>query len=204
MLTRRSVFLTVGAMAYGVASPPVRAQDDRLPPIAVRRSEVTVSRALVVARPDLPVATDPGLLFYVQHSINRSLIVYAARLRPDGRLDPNQPAEAFWRRFDEQGQRRSLNFFERIFAFGLSTRALPDGRYGARIAGYRAREAIIDLDDKGEPRALLPVGPRMVRVVYAYAMADDVGFIPKIHYVDVHGFDIATGEAIRERIRLDM
>ncbi|MFX5751972.1 DUF4833 domain-containing protein, partial [Acinetobacter baumannii] len=89
-------------------------------------------------------------------------------------------------------------------AFGLSTRALPDGRYGARIAGYRAREAIIDLDDKGEPRALLPVGPRMVRVVYAYAMADDVGFIPKIHYVDVHGFDIATGEAIRERIRLDM
>ncbi|WP_170181956.1 DUF4833 domain-containing protein [Phreatobacter stygius] len=187
-----------------MASRPGLAQGQRLPPIVARGSEVTVSRTLIVARPDLPVATDPGLLFYVQHSINKSLIVYAARLRPDGKLDPNQPVEAFWRRFDEQGQRRALNFFERIFAFGVSTRALPDGRYGARIAGYRAREAIIDLDERGKPRALLPVGSRMVRVVYAYASADDAGFIPKIHYVDVHGFDIATGEAIRERIRLDM
>jgi Domain of unknown function (DUF4833) len=204
MLTRRSLIVAAGAAACGAAPGPLHAQDERLPPITPRQSEITVSRHLIVARPDLPVPTDPGMLFYVQHSINKSQIVYAARLAPDGKLDPSQPVEAFWRRFDEEGQKRRLNFFERFFAFGVSTQALPGGRYSARIAGYSRRAAVVDLDEKGKPRALLAVGPRTVRVVYAYAKADDVGFIPKIHYVDVHGLDIATGEAIRERIRLDM
>lgn len=203
MVNRRSFLTAVAAATLGFASR-ASAQPQSLPPIVALGSEVTVSRRLMVARPDLPVATDPHLLFYVQHSINRSLIVYAARLGPDGKLDPDRPVEAFWRRFDEEGQKRQLNFFERVFAFGVSSRRIGEGRYAARVAGYRSREAIVDLDERGQPRALLRVGERTVRVVYAYAQADDVGFIPKIHHVDVFGYDLATGEAIRERIRLDM
>ena len=203
MLTRRQIPFLSALMAIGGTTTAL-SQDDRLPPIAVRGSEVTVSKALLVARPDLPVPADPGMLFYVQHSINKNQIVYAARQGADGKLDRGEPVEAFWRRFDEDGRRRALSFFERVFAFGVRVSPLPDDRYRARIAGYQDRSVVVDLDDKGKPRGLLAVGSRMVRVVYAYAVADEGTFIPKIHHVDVHGFDIATGEAIRERIRLDM
>ncbi|WP_168201639.1 DUF4833 domain-containing protein [Phreatobacter aquaticus] len=203
MLTRREIPLLSALFALGGSVGAV-AQDDRLPAIAVRGSEVTVSRQLIIARPDLPVPADPGMLFYVQHSINKNQIVYAARQNAAGKLDRDEPVEAFWRRFDEDGRRRALTFFERVFAFGVRVSPLPDERFQARIAGYRDRGIVVDLDGAGKPRGLLTVGQRTVRLVYAYAVADDSGFIPKVHHVDFHGFDIASGEAIRERIRLDM
>jgi hypothetical protein len=203
MLTRRNVALAAVAAAAGRPAAAL-AQEDRLPPITVRASEVTVTRQLIVARPDLPVPSDPGQLFYVQHSINKNQIVYAGKLGANGRFDAEEPIEAFWRRFDEDGRRRALSFFERVFAFGVRATPVADQRYRARIAGYSDRDMLVDLDDKGHPRGLFQVGQRTIRVVYAYARADEGSFIPKIHYVDVHGFDIASGEAVRERIRLDM
>lgn len=202
MIDRRHLVLTAAASA--LASAPAGAQD-RLPPIKVRPSEITVSRTLIVARPDLPVPSDPGMLFYVQQAIDKNILVYAGRQGADGRLDPGQPVEVFWRRYnDDNGARRPLSFFERVFAFGVSSRPLGEGRYSIRIAGYRDREAMVEVGDDRKPRALLTVGPRQIRVVYAYAMAEKRTFIPKIHYVDIHGFDVASGEAVRERIRLDM
>jgi len=195
-----------GIIAAVLAAPaaPAMAQD-RLPPISIRESEITVSRSLIVARPDLPVPTDSGMLFYVQQAIDKNILVYAARQKPDGGLDPSRPVEVFWRRYnDDDGRRREISFFERVFAFGVSTQPVEQGRFSTRIAGYRQRDAVVELGPDGKPRALLKAGPRTIRVVYAYAMAERGRFIPKVHYIDIHGFDVATNEAVRERIRLDM
>lgn len=201
MIDRRQLVLA----AVSTLAPGAAAAQDRLPPISISRSEVTVSRSLIVARPDLPVPRDPGMLFYVQQAIDKNILVYAGRQGPDGRLDPARPVEVFWRRYnDDNGARRPLSFFERVFAFGVSTQRVGEGRYSTRIAGYRARDAIVELGGDGKPRAVLKVGPRNVRVVYAYAMAEKRTFIPKVHYVDIHGFDVDSGEAVRERVRLDM
>lgn len=200
-ISRRGLIAATGLL---VPASPVLAQD-RLPPVSIRRSELTVSRSLAVARPDLPVPSDRGMLFYVQHAINRNVLVYAARQRPDGGLDPQAPVEVFWRRHDDDGgRRRELSFFERVFAFGVSARSIDTSRYSARIAGYRERDAVVDVGSDGKPRALMTAGQRTFRVVYAYAQAEDRRFIPKIHHIDIHGIDIASGEAVRERVRLDM
>jgi hypothetical protein len=198
---RRSLILSA---LGGVAGAPAFAQDS-LPPISVRRSEISVSRSLPVARPDLPVPSDPGMLVYIQQAIDKNVLVYVARQGPDGRLDPRNPVEVFWRRYnDADGARRPLSFFERVFAFGVSTQSVSGGRYSARLASYRERDAVVEIGEDGKPRAVMKIGQRNVRIVYAYAMAERGRFIPKVHYVDLHGFDIASGEAVRERIRLDM
>lgn len=201
LLDRRHII----AAALAAVPAAARAEDERLPPISISRTELTVSRALAVARPDLPVPSDPGMLFYVQQAIDKNILVYAGRQGADGRLDPARPVEVFWRRYnDDNGAKRALSFFERVFAFGVSTRAVGEGRYSTRIAGYRDRDAIVEVGPDGKPRALMKVGQRTMRVVYAYAMAEKRGFIPKVHYVDIHGFDAASNEALRERVRLDM
>ncbi|MDP3545409.1 MAG: DUF4833 domain-containing protein [Phreatobacter sp.] len=201
-LSRRSL---IAAPALAVIAGGQGHAQERLPPIAIRRSEITVSRALIVARPDLPVPSDPGMLFYVQQAIDRNILVYAARRRPDGPLDPDAPVEVFWRRYnDDGGNRRAISFFERLFAFGVRTEALPEARYSVRIAGYPNRAATVDIGPDGKPRALFAVGTRTIRIVYAYAMAEKTRLIPKVHYVDIHGFDVASGEAVRERLNLNM
>ncbi|WP_439573194.1 DUF4833 domain-containing protein [Phreatobacter sp.] len=203
MPTRRLLVATAAsAILPGVAA---RAQtDDRLPPIAVRRSEFTVSRQTIVARPDLPVPDDPDTLFYVQQAIDRNILVYAARRRPDGALDAARPVEVFWRRFNEDGRRRDLSFFERVFAFGISAEPAGQGRFRATLAAYREREATVDIGEDGKARALLRMGTRTVRVVYVYANVERGRFIPKVHHVDIHGIDLASGEAIRERVPISM
>ncbi|MFN3853215.1 MAG: DUF4833 domain-containing protein [Phreatobacter sp.] len=201
MPTRRMIL--AAAAALPTASDRAAA-DERLPPITLRRSEFTVSRQLIVARPDLPVPDDPDILFYVQQAIDRNVLVYAARRRPDGTLDPSRPVDVFWRRFNEDGRRRDLSFFERVFAFGVSAWPAGEGRFHAAVAAYRDRSALIDRGEDGKPRALLRMGARTVRVVYAYANAERGRFIPTVHHVDIHGFDVATGEAIRERVPVSM
>lgn len=201
MPTRRMILAAAAALP---AAADRAAADERLPPIAVRRSEFTVSRQLIVARPDLPVPDDPDILFYVQQAIDRNVLVYAARRRTDGSLDPSRPVEVFWRRFNEDGRRRDLSFFERVFAFGVSAWPVGEGRFRAAVAAYRDREAVIDRGEDGKPRALLRMGARTVRVVYAYANAERGRVIPTVHHVDIHGFDVATGEAIRERVPVSM
>lgn len=195
MIAAAALLLPAAARAQG---------DERMPPIAVRRSQITVSRQLIVARPDLPVPSDPDVLVYIQQAIDRNVLVYAARRRPDGSLDPSRPVEVFWRRFNEDGRRRDLSFFERVFAFGINTRPAGQGRFHAAVAAYRDREATVDIGEDGKPRALLRVGQRTMRVVYAYALAERGRFIPTVRHVDIHGFDIATGEAIRERVPVSM
>lgn len=203
MPTRR--LIVAAAAAAACPGGPARAQtDERMPPIAVRRSEFTVSRQLIVARPDLPVPDDPDVLVYIQQAIDRNVLVYAARRRPDGTLDPSRPVEVFWRRFNEDGRKRELSFFERVFAFGISARPAGPGRFVATVAAYRDREATVEIGEDGKPRALLRMGQRLVRVVYAYANAERGRFIPTVHHVDIHGFDVATGEAIRERVPVSM
>ena len=199
-LSRRGI-LTAALVAPAASA----AAQDRLPPISIRQSEVTVSRSLIVARPDLPVPNDSGMLFYVQQAIDKNILVYAARQTPAGSIDPSRLVEVFWRRYnDDEGRRREISFFERVFAFGVSTQPVAEGRFSTRIAGYRQRDAVVEVGPDGKPRALLQAGPRTIRVVYAYAMAERGRFIPKVHYVDIHGFDVATNEAVRERVRLDM
>ncbi len=201
-LSRRSL---IAAPAIAIMVWDQGHAQERLPPIAIRRSEITVSRALIVARPDLPVPSDPGMLFYVQQAIDKNILVYAARRRPDGPLDPEEPVEVFWRRYnDDGGNRRTISFFERLFAFGVRAQALPESRFSVRIAGYPYRDATVEIGPDGRPRALYAVGTRTIRVVYAYAMAEKTRLIPKVHYVDIHGFDVDSGEAVRERLNLSM
>ncbi len=200
-IARRSLLL---APVTAAMAAPALAQD-RLPPISVGNSQITVSRSLIVARPDLPVPNDDGQLVYIQHAINRNIIVFAARRGADGKLDASSPVDVYWRRYhDDNGNRRALSFFERVFAFGVSAERIGEGRYSARMAGYRERDATVEIGEDGKPRALLKVGPRTVRVVYAYAMVESGRFIPRVRYVDVHGFDIQSGEAVRERVPVDM
>jgi hypothetical protein len=181
-----TVWLSAAVQAQGITESIV--EFDRLPQ----------------ARTDYPPPNDPNILFYVQRSANSNTVVYAARLSGAGRLDRDEPVQVFWRRFNSDGGRKSLSFAERNMAFGVEARTAP-GREGAaivNIVSYPTRKALVELDEKGRPRAVIDMGNRRAKLAYAYIqLAEDSGTIPSIAYVDLYGVDLATGRALRERIR---
>ena len=136
----------------GCGAAPARAVPSILLPRM--RSEFRTLPDLPIVRPH-HVPPDRDVLFYVQHSINDNVIVYAGKRGDDGRLDPEQPIEVFWRRFATSGKRRELSFFERVFAFGVDARATGQGRWSVELVSFHDREGILETRPDGGPRLLV-------------------------------------------------
>jgi len=154
------------------------------------------------AQPDYPLPPDdPALLFFLQRSMNPNTVVYAARLDARGRLDDEQPVEAFWLRFNTDGKRRELNFIERLLAYGVRSETHPDepGRYITEIVGFGTRPFVVDLDATGRPRATVQINGRPARLASIYLQLDETSSWPKVDAIELRGTDRVSGERVMER-----
>lgn len=154
-------------------------------------------------RLDWPVPpVSRNLLFYVQRSSNPNTIVYAANIASDGRLDPENPVDVYWLRFNTDGARKDLSVIERSMAFGVSARPAPDtsGEFIVSVNGMPEREARIYVRSDGQAAAEMVLNGTKARLVSAWVALDGTGFIPPILYVDIVGEAVANGRRIVERI----
>lgn len=196
--SRRDV-LALGLTAGCGGLLPGRARAEPIISLPKRRSEYQNFAELPVVRPE-HVPHDDGMLFFVQHSINANVIVYATHRTPKGEIDPDAPIEAFWRRYQTQGHRRELNFFERNFAFGVTAVAEGKGKWTVGLVSWSERKGRFEIGPDGKPRLLVDIDGRPMSPVYVYAEARNDGFIPTILHVDLYA--VAEGEKgyVRERV----
>lgn len=148
---------------------------------------------------DFPEPQDENLIFYVQRSVNSNTIVYTARLDAEGRLDRQMPVEVFWRRFNDEGEKRDLSSLERSFAFGVRAEPAPDepGSFVMRVVSYPRRPALLRMVD-GTPRLEGEVAGKPSRLKHAYLEVDETGRMPSVTRVDLYGYSLATGELVKE------
>ncbi len=175
-------------------------------PLAARSLDsigVNETEQVQAERPGWPIPSEPNQLLYFQRSTNSNTVIYVARFGPNGDLDPRNPVAVYWRRYNDDGARKALSFFESRLAFGVSTRRGSEP--GHFIVTPRALSRIkLHLRQTGPGRAelLVPVAGRMMRPVYAFAEIDESGLIPRVTQITVHAIDPATGRAIAETFRV--
>ena len=157
---------------------------------------------LGAAGEDFPVPTEENQVFFVQRSINSNTIVYTARLREDGTLDPKRPVEVFWRRFNDEGERKELSSLERSMAFGVKSEPVAGqpGSYMIRVVSYPKRAALLKIVD-GVPRLEMKVAGVPARLDHAYLDVDDSGSVPSVNRVDLYGIELATGKPVQESFK---
>lgn len=167
------------------------------------RAWATLALALGLATPAMaetyPVPKEPNQVFYVQRSLNPNTVIYAARLDKAGRLDPRQPVEVYWRRYNDEGERKELSGIERRLAFGVKAQAVKGMKNVFRVAvvSYPERVVTLKLVD-GVPRLEGKVAGVPARLDHAYLEVDDSGTVPDVTRVRLHGFALATGEPVTE------
>ncbi|GGF05849.1 DUF4833 domain-containing protein [Stappia taiwanensis] len=169
-----------------------------------RTSVVTEVKTLPVVRPEFPVPNEPNMLFYLQRSTNPNTVIYAARFREDGTLDPNEPVAAYWRRYNTTGERLPLKMIEDNFAFGVRTERTDDPSvFRLYVVSYPERKATLRQVAPGRAELTVPAGGRQMRPVYAYIDVDESGLMPSVRTVSVMGQDAATGKPLVERIQIE-
>lgn len=157
-----------------------------------------------ICNPNYPVPDDEGMVFYLQRSGNSNTVVYTANTLPDGSIDPSDPVDAFWRYLSGSGRKADLRFWERNIAFGVRIAPLAGkpGRYIANLNAAPDIQVRVEQTEDGKVKAIMPIDSQEAQLVCIYVeWREQLGLIPKVLYVDFHGFALDGGRRVFERLR---
>lgn len=164
-------------------------------------STITEGDRIEHLRPEFKTPDEPNQLFYVQRSPNANTVIYAARLDDKGEIDRGNPVEGFWRKFNIDGSKQSLNMIERMMAYGVRADRAQQGKpITFSIAALPERSFTLTLDAQHKPQALMQAGSHTIKVAYIYLQVKEGGLMPDVPALDVFGTDIATGKAVHEHL----
>jgi hypothetical protein len=163
---------------------------------AVAGDPVNSRPALVMTAAQAP--TQP--LFLIERSKNANVVHYDAQFNADGKLDSKAPVVAYWIMLAEDGRREDLNWVERKKAYGFDIK--PD----ASGAGYQMtvvsapKRPITVKKEGGVFRAELVIDGHLALLEKMYINSTDGMIGPKVHYIELRGKDVKTGEKRVEKI----
>ena len=144
------------------------------------------------------VKTQP--LFIIERSKNANVVHYDARLTADGKLDPKEPVIAYWVLLAEDGRREELSWIEKKKAYGFGIKPDPSVN-GYKMTLVAAPEQQITVKkEKDGVRAEAVIDGRPAVLEKMYINASDRLTGPKVHYIEVYGKDLQTGEKRREKM----
>lgn len=159
------------------------------------------NHSVIVNNYPIPPENNGKRLFYIQRSNNSNTIVYEANLDADNKLDPNNPVNVFWRRYNTDGKKKPLKWFENAFAFGIESEAVKKGGFLINLVSYRKRKGHLYQNETGKIIFEGKLANKKVMLSHAFIQTDNGdALIPIIYYIDVSGIEIETNKPITERI----
>jgi hypothetical protein len=152
-------------------------------------------------KPDFaPAQKKTQPLFIIERSKNANVVHYDARLTADGKLDRNEPVIAYWVLLAEDGRREELNWIEKEKAYGFQIK--PDSSVnGYKMTVVAVPQGQITVKKDGDTiRAELVIDglPAVLEKIYINASDGLMG--PKVHYIELYGKDIKTGDKRFQKI----
>jgi len=143
-------------------------------------------------------------IFYIQRTGNTDTIVYDANLGPDGQFHQDRPIIIYWRRADQHGQRQELNYLQRTKAYGEKYSASGQANeYVFHLIAYPQRSFRLTKDDCGQPVARLTLAGKEAYLKKIFIALEPAlfGLKPTVHYVEIFGVDVQTGEPAYEKFK---
>ncbi len=141
-------------------------------------------------------------LFYVQRTPNANTIVYELNLDDKGQPDADEPVHAYWIRYTEGGKKADLNFIQRKFAYGLTSKALGNGKYDIRFVSYKKFPLTLMKGADGKYHIFATISQRQFIVNRVFVRIEGGSFwVPNVRFVEFKGTDPATGKEVTERFK---
>lgn len=137
-------------------------------------------------------------LFHIERSKNANIVQYDAQLTSDGKLLKKEPVVGYWIRHNEEGQEQKLSWTQK-FAYGFDTK-LDKNRETADVhmkADVGEVVKVARFGDKYRATITIDGAPSFFEKMYIDATRS--GWSVDVHYVELYGKDVKTGEARYEK-----
>jgi hypothetical protein len=143
-----------------------------------------------------------GSLFYLQRTSNLNTIVYDLNINSDGKPDEDEPIKAYWIRYSEKGQKQDLNYIQRKFAYGVSSKQLNGEKYDIRFVSYKKYPLTLMKAADGKYHIFALIAQKQVILNRIFVKIEGGSFwLPNVVYVEVKGTDPVTGREIVEHFK---
>jgi len=140
-------------------------------------------------------------LFYVQRSSNANTVMYDVNLLADKTINAEDPVNVYWIRYAENGQRKKLNYIERVLAYGVNCKPFTSNTFLLHFNASSTKEVLITVDAKGQARAEMPINKQKSYLEKIFVTVTEGGWrFPKVNFVEFFGTDISTGQKTYEKM----
>jgi len=139
-------------------------------------------------------------LFIIERSKNANVVHYDAQLTAAGEIDPNEPVIAYWVMLAKDGRREKLSWIEKKKAYGFTIKPDPSvNNYKMTLVAVPQGQITVKKDgDTIRAELVIDGSPAVLEKIYINASDGLLG--PKVHYIELHGKDIKTGEKRFQKI----
>ncbi|MFD0749026.1 DUF4833 domain-containing protein [Mucilaginibacter calamicampi] len=151
----------------------------------------------------LPTPPDnPNTMFYVQRDPNTNTIVYDLNVDKSGKLDVEAPLHIYWIKYAEKGQKEDLNYIQRKFAYGMTSKKLNDEQFDLRFVSYKKLPLVLKKADDNKYHIFVTADQKQIMLNRIFVKVEGGSFwLPNIVYVELKGTEQATGKEIIHRFK---
>lgn len=147
----------------------------------------------------IPERTDQRL-FYIQRNISKNVVVYDSNLNEEHELDQKRPYKMYWKRYNENlgGKEFDLTWLERTMGYRLKVLESAATECKVSLISYKKRKFKIVKTPSGKVEARIDIKGRPAIMWYIFMHMED-SFWPDVHFLEIGGQDLETGEYIFEQ-----
>lgn len=140
-------------------------------------------------------------LFYVQRSSNSNTVMYDLNLLPNKTINSEDPVNVYWIRYAENGQKKKLNYIERVLAYGVNCKPFRGNAFLLHFNASSSKEVLVTMDAKGQARAEMLISKQKSYLEKIFVTVTEGGWrFPKVNYVEFFGTDVGTGQQTYEKM----
>jgi len=141
-------------------------------------------------------------LFYIQRNHNKNTIVYDANFDKNGKLDDDKPIEAYWIRYEENGQRMPLRRLEKWLVYGVKAKKSKIKGYDFKVNLAASDKISLYLRQTAPYKAEIHIALKndTFRLDHIYAKLKESGWLPKPIYAEIYGYSLKDGKPVYRKL----
>lgn len=143
-------------------------------------------------------------LFYLQRDPNTNTIICELNVDGDGEIIKDNPIKVYWIRYQDNKEKKDLNYIQRKFAYGMESEAIGNNRYKLHFVSYKKFPLYLmksSVDNKYH--VYVTANNKKIQLERIFLRIEGGTFwVPNVKYVELKGINQANGAPIVERIKV--
>ena len=143
-------------------------------------------------------------LFYLQRDPNTNTIICELNLDENGQVVENEPIKVYWKRYQEDGEKKELNFIQRKFAYGIQSEQIGKDQYKLNFVSYKKFPMYLvksKVDNKYH--VFVTANKKKMQLERIFVRIEGGTFwVPNVKYVELKGTNPVNNASVTERIKI--